>query len=212
VKVCEHGFTVEYDQNGTPICDQCEPVAGEQYACCCGSAFATTWERAKHWETCARFNSTDRDAIEECGPGCGCSECQLRRRVEQLEATLADLETTLTDVARGSTHELVRYWLGKTVAAENRVELAQEKLAKVQAAIGELSASIDQDEGARESELRAARRNIIEHAAAVERAARGEVEAIQRAVALTKRIDRAIALLSDGSTCREQQALEVLRG
>jgi hypothetical protein len=35
------------------------------------------------------------------------------------------LVATLDDVARGSTHELVRYWIEKTIAAEKRVEKAQ---------------------------------------------------------------------------------------
>ena len=36
-----------------------EPTESHPHLCCCGAAFATTWERVKHWETCARFNSLD---------------------------------------------------------------------------------------------------------------------------------------------------------
>jgi uncharacterized coiled-coil protein SlyX len=43
---------------------------------------------------------------------------ELEARIAQLEVTLTDLEVTLTDVARGSTHELVRYLLEKLIAAE----------------------------------------------------------------------------------------------
>lgn len=61
------------------------------------------------------MSSEGDNTIEVCGPGCACSECQLRARVAQLEAML-------DDVARGSTHELVRYLLEKLVAAEKRAK------------------------------------------------------------------------------------------
>jgi hypothetical protein len=35
---------------------------------------------------------------------------------------------TLDDIGRGSTHELVRYWLGKTIAAETQVRELEARL------------------------------------------------------------------------------------
>ena len=42
----------------------------------------------------------------------------------EYERRIAQLEATLDDISRGSTHELVRYWIEKTVAIEARVQRA----------------------------------------------------------------------------------------
>jgi hypothetical protein len=63
-----------------------------------------------------------------CSCGCGndaqgykhLATCMLQRALVA-EARVKTLETTLADVGKGSTHELVRYWLEKTIALEKQV-------------------------------------------------------------------------------------------
>lgn len=43
----------------------------------------------------------------------------------RLRGRIAALEATIEDISRGSTHELVRYWIEKTVAAEKQLENEQ---------------------------------------------------------------------------------------
>ena len=47
------------------------------------------------------------------------------------KARVAELEATLDDVGRGSTHELVRYWLEKTIAAEGAAKTARAEIERL---------------------------------------------------------------------------------
>jgi hypothetical protein len=48
----------------------------------------------------------------------------------RLQARVRELEGMLDDAGRGSTHELVRYWLEKTIAAEAESARILERIAK----------------------------------------------------------------------------------
>jgi hypothetical protein len=103
------------------------PDEPEGYRCCCDAVFPTSWERAKHWETCERFNSLDTVTIEVCGPGCDCSECQLRARVAELEGQVASLTADLAanGEAFASLHDTIQKLEAKRATLLDERELAR---------------------------------------------------------------------------------------
>jgi len=65
--VCEHGYAVEYDQNGTPVCPRCPAMAEgfEARVLCsgCGAEFADPWDSHDG----AGFSGTGAVRCPACG-------------------------------------------------------------------------------------------------------------------------------------------------